>query len=239
LTSGPIYVLVLFMDGMSPPSHAKELPSPNPEAAERRARHLRILAELADIGMELVQQVRLQALEEDAPGGADPVLAFTRLAKAVRQTVALEARVAAGGFDSVQPVSRASRSDPAARSRARQVKERVRRSVEEAIAFEAEGDDTEDLLRDLHERLDDPAFEDEFDGQPIGIIVASICAALGVQANLKAFSDAELGFTPESMRLAGLAIAKAAADVAAGVPVADGAGLPSWDKRAGTGLDPP
>src|ERR1700712_1138519 len=228
------------MDGMSPPSHAKELPSPNPEAAERRARHLRILAELADIGMELVQHVRLQALEEDAPSGPDPVLAFARLAKAVRQTVALEAKVAAGGFDSVQPVARsAARSDPAARARARPVKERGRRPVEEAIAFEAEGDETEDLLRDLHERLDDPAFEDEFDGQPIGIIVASICAALGVQANLKAFSDAELGFTPESMRLAGLAIAKAAADVAAGVPVADGAGLPSWDKRVGTGPAPP
>jgi hypothetical protein len=198
LTFRSIYVLVLFMDGSHPATHFAE-PSAAGSEAGRRARHLRILADLADIGMELVQHVRQRALAEEAAPEADPVLAFARVARAVRQTVALEARVAAGGFDTPSPVSRrAAPSDGASRLWDSKLKAKVR--VKEAIACGAEPGDAEDLLRDLNERLDDPEYGDEMPDRPIGLAVALICGALGVTADLKDFTDAEMGFDTEAMK---------------------------------------
>src|SRR5260370_7024883 len=67
-----------------------------------------MLAELAEIGMDLARAVRRQALDHaeseqadapqvDAPdriGGGDLALVFSRIARAARQTVALEAKLA-------------------------------------------------------------------------------------------------------------------------------------------------
>ena len=81
---------VLFM---SAAQAACEAPDP---AAARTERHLHMLAELAEIGMDLAREVRRQALDtsEDAPSAADLALTFSRIARAVRQTVALESRLA-------------------------------------------------------------------------------------------------------------------------------------------------
>src|ERR1700712_341219 len=189
------------MDGSCPTNPAAELPDQGPEA-ERRERHSRILQELADIGMELVQHVRRQALEEVAPSSADPVLAFTRLARAVRQTIALDARLATGAVAPVRPVLQ---GNAAARPGIGLLRARVRRSVEEAIATASEadgadGEAAEALLLDMHEQLDDPEFEDELAEWPIGVVVASICRALRVQVDLTHFSDAEMGLDAESIR---------------------------------------
>jgi hypothetical protein len=63
-----------------------------------------------------------------------------------------------------------------------------------ASAAESDGDEAERLLLDMHEQLDDPEFEDELAEWPIGVVVASICRALGVSVDLAAhFSDAEMG----------------------------------------------
>lgn len=216
---------------MSPITYSTEFPAEGLEAVERRERHLRILAELADIGMELVQEVRRQVLEEVVPPGVDPALVFARLAKAVRQTLALEARVAADGFAPVRPVS----CNSAGRSGVGQLKAQVRRP--EAVASDDEAGEAEGLLSDLHERLDDPEFEDELGDRPIEVIVASICRALGVPVpvGLKDFTDAELEFTPELMDAA------AASEAQGDLPGAgDCAGaLPVWPPRVGTGMDPP
>ena len=192
-----IRVLVLFMDRSHPAT--RSIPPSGPEAGERRARHLRILVDLADIGMELVEHVRRQGLEEVVPPAADPVLAFARLARAVRQTVALEAKVAAGGFDTPLPVSR---SKAASQSGFGPLRAKVRRAVEEAIASGAEAGDAEDLLRDLDERLDDPDYGEEMAGRPIGMIVALICGAMGVKVDLKDFTDTELGFDRDDVKAA-------------------------------------
>ena len=75
-------------------NHKTELAALRLEAAEPRARYLRILAESADIRMELIHHLKRQALEKvDYPGrpkSAYPMLAFARLAKAGRQTRVLE-----------------------------------------------------------------------------------------------------------------------------------------------------
>ena len=50
---------------------------------------------------------------------------------------------------------------------------RVRRSVEEAIASEADGDAAEASLLDMQEQLDDPEFDGELAELPIGVVIAS------------------------------------------------------------------
>jgi hypothetical protein len=235
LTSGKNYVLVLFMYGSHPVIHVKE--ALRPEAEERRARHLRMLAELADIGMELVQQVKRQALGKDASVRADPVLAFARLAKAVRQTVALEARLA-DGFARCKPV--VPRGDVAVRSAAGPLKARVQRSVEAAIASRSDGDAAEALLLDMHEQLDDPEFEDELAEWPIGVVVASICRALRVKFDSTHFSDAEMGLDPEAMKAPASTRSRPPLDVVAGADgQGDETGLPVWTPRYGTAVEPP
>ena len=73
-----------------------------------------------------------------------------------------------------------------------------------------------------------------------------ICSALGVEVDLKHFSDAEMGFDTEAMKVEGQAAKKAALELAAGTasPGSDGEDgrrigvSPIWPHRAG-GLDPP
>ena len=80
-----------------------------PEMVETEAvvecgeRHLKLLAELADLGMELARKiVQNAAIPIEATSGdgdarkppADPAKAFSTIAQAVRRTVALEARLA-------------------------------------------------------------------------------------------------------------------------------------------------
>jgi hypothetical protein len=231
----------MFMDGSHPVIHAPAIGTAplSAEAEERRGRHLRILAELAEIGMELVQHLRLQVLEEAVPAGVDPVLAFARLAKAIRQTVALEAKVAANGFATARPVAPgAARTDRVWRIWDGKMKARVRQKVEAAIASDAEAGDAEDLLRDLNERLDDPEYGDEMSDRPIGLVVSLICSALGIEVDLKHFSDAEMGFDTAAMKVEGQAAKKAAMELAAGAASGSPA-PPLWPTRIGTGLDPP
>jgi hypothetical protein len=229
------------MDG-SHPTNPMEFPACGPEE-ERRARHLRILTELADIGMELVGHVRRQVLEEEVPPGVDPVLAFARLAKAVRQTLALEAKVAAGGFNTPMSVARgAAKSEGAWRIWDGKSKAKVRKKVEEAIASDADAGDAEDLLRDLNERPDDAEYGDEMSDRPIGMIVAMICGDLGVKIDLGCFSDAELGFDTEAMKSPDWKPAELPWDVPARVVSGgpdDDKALPLRPPRGRTGSDPP
>lgn len=164
-----------------------------------------MLAELAEIGMELAREVRRQMLDRTPdpavgpradPGanlGADLGLVFSRIARAVRQTVALEARLASEAEARAQQGAAVQASqDAAQRVRTKQQKARIKRLVEDAIS--AGGRDTESLLLDLDERLEDPDVEADFAAHPIGVVFAAICEDLGITADLRGFTDAELGF---------------------------------------------
>ena len=61
-------------------------------ALDRTARHMARLEELAEIGMAIARALGRQA----AAGSEEAGLAFTRVARAVRQTVALEERLETG-----------------------------------------------------------------------------------------------------------------------------------------------
>jgi hypothetical protein len=77
-----------------------------PHAADRTDRLLAMLHRLAEIGMQLAERAAAQALAEPLPRpegvprsrrhGPDPSYVFVRLSRFVRETVALEARLAAG-----------------------------------------------------------------------------------------------------------------------------------------------
>jgi hypothetical protein len=133
-----------------------------PEEA-RTERHLRLLAELAELGMTLARTIVAQAEE-----GAE--LAFARIARAVRQTLALEAKLAEGGQ---------LRRERQAREHQYQREAKVRRMVEKAIEADADDSDIDDLLYDLNERLAD-LDDTDFTHRPLIEVVASICQDLGV-----------------------------------------------------------
>jgi hypothetical protein len=180
------------------PAHPDPSPCPGP-LSERTERHLRMLAELAEIGMALARQVGRQALDAGGLDGdsldGDLGLVFSRIARAVRQTVALEARLEADARAvEVERSAAMAGREAAQRVRVRQQKVRLKKLVEQTISSEAEMRDAENLRLDLDERLDDPDVDAELGWRPIGVIYAAICQDLGIKADLKQFSDAELGF---------------------------------------------
>jgi hypothetical protein len=197
------------MDRLTPDMLDKDRSDAAVDAARavRAERRLAMLGELAAIGMRLAREVERQALGEALDGGsetmrggvarpqADMGLVFSRISRAVRQTLALEARLDEEAAVEVVRVSQAQKSREAARRReVRKQKERVRRHVDDAIAANDDGRDAEGLRLELDERLEDPDYEDELGGRPIGVIVAGICGALGVEVDLGHFTDAELDF---------------------------------------------
>jgi hypothetical protein len=74
-------------------------PPADPSAAGRALveRQLGVLTELAEIGMEIARgagRCAVESLEGDAAAtGPDPTLAYSRAARAVRMTIALQARL--------------------------------------------------------------------------------------------------------------------------------------------------
>lgn len=86
---------------------AAVLPEDDCDAADRRARQLGALAELGEIGMQIARALRDQVVASAAAGpeaprtlpGFDPGLAFSRVARAVRLTFALENRFASDAVE--------------------------------------------------------------------------------------------------------------------------------------------
>ena len=180
---------------MSTAQPACEAPDP---AAARTERHMHMLAELAEIGMDLAREVRRQALDQsaEAPPAAELALTFSRIARAVRQTVALEAKLAEPaqpGHAERAPLSVSDRWRSARRKR--QVGEIVGEIIESEAASEFDADD---LTSDLRERLADGDEEADFADRPIGELVARICADLGVTPDWSLFEDEDWAIAAKS-----------------------------------------
>jgi hypothetical protein len=156
----------------------------DPEAPEDRAeRHLAVLRELAGIGMDLARKVQRQADQSDTVP-AELVLTFSRIARAVRQTVALEARLADDRLTRRRKVEADERAERYARGRARKA---AVKDIVERVIDAGDGHDTERLLDDLDERLDDPSDDADFAERPLGELVAAICRDLGVTLDWSLF----------------------------------------------------
>ena len=109
-------------------------PTLTPDQAERRARHLRQCERLGELGMELAEAAHREALcdiqprpqrrASPFPGMADQPAPFfprdatygqlfAKLSRCVRQTILLEARLAAGAYDHYAPApDRAVHAEP-------------------------------------------------------------------------------------------------------------------------------
>jgi hypothetical protein len=189
-------VLVLFVNTDDAPIDA----APPPES--RAERHLRLLQELAEIGMDIARAVRAEAVAEAdageaAPsrfGRAEPGLVFSRIARAVRQTLALEARFAEEIGKARAEAER--RRVNVAQLVLQQRQEDIRDFVAQAIEAEAEArqtpdSDVERLLDDLDERLEDGGYDDALENPdaPIAELVARICEDLGVTPDWRIWDD--------------------------------------------------
>lgn len=149
-------------------------------AKQSRERQDRILAELSELGLALARDLQARALAaDDAAEASELGLAFHRVARAVRQTLALEARLERDHQRAEREVSsdaRRAETDRADRRRAQ-----IKFAVERCVFSEADGPEAERLLDELDDQLEEGALSDAFaDEDPIDAHIARICAELGV-----------------------------------------------------------
>ena len=178
-------------------------PSPDHDAPDWRAEHLAMLRELAELNMRLARAVVTQAevaaaqqAEPDAPPAphtADPSLALSRLGRAVRLTLAMEAKVrteaqgeAAEPPSPRQPQAEASPLDPAGNRgphitiKRWLVANALQEAAEEAEAGETgEAPDREDLFGDIVERLNGLSDDVLYD-VPKSVLIDRLGAELGL-----------------------------------------------------------
>ncbi len=156
---------------------SRAAPTQNSDLTDRQ---LAQLARLAEIGMEIAEAAGLQARGEGEGAGADAALSFSRAARAVRLTIALETRLVAERA-ALQRGEAAVRASEASRRRDR-IHVKVDRLIDEVAQTEGEDAEvTERLSEAVWERLTETDDEDLLD-RPIEEIVARICADLGLAA---------------------------------------------------------
>jgi len=147
------------------------------EMVERQGR---MLAELSELGMSLARRTHGRAMAAEDPDKAERLaLAFHRLSRSVRQTLALEARLEREARrDAVEAERRAGET--------RREAVRARRSYvggvgSRLIWTEAERDDVSALLVDLKRWVDEEAFfEEAFLAAPVETLVERLREDLGL-----------------------------------------------------------
>jgi hypothetical protein len=178
---------------------ADDVPDPSILRAERR---LRLLEELAEIGMDLARGLRAADRAEAARGKSrDPADAYGPLSRAIRLTLALEARTDAELRDLKAGVAQAreeERAEGAERARRAAVKARDDRvnHVRDLVMKVAETDveDTDDFFEVddvLEERLDE--YENEFGrlDRPLRETVEGLCKAMGLSPDWSRWNGAD------------------------------------------------
>jgi hypothetical protein len=166
---------------MSPAGSHPANPPPADRDASTRARTERqmvVLDRLIEIGMEIAEAAgRLASdLADGASGqsGADPGLAYSRAARAVRLTIALQTRLTEG-LTALDEARRIARVGGASRRR-----RRIHRLIEDAAETQGcEADGVERLSFDAWERLTEVDDDDLLD-RPFEDVVAQICLDLGL-----------------------------------------------------------
>jgi hypothetical protein len=163
------------------------------------AGQLAMLTRLAEIGMEIAEAAgrRAQAslAAEAEPAGADPGLAFTRVARAVRQTLALQSQLMKDLAAVEREAGHVRFSEAGARKR------RMQRILGEAIHAEHGGDfEIRHLTRQVRERLGDPDEYGDVLARPVAETMARICRDLGLSPDwsvrVAEYWEAE-GWAPE------------------------------------------
>jgi hypothetical protein len=159
-------------------------------AATRTARRDEILGELAELGLALARDAQAQAMAAtDAKAKADLTLAFHRISRSVRQTLALDAR-----FEREAKLAAREAAQAHAREtlvRVQKKRSQLRKAVTDDIWTEYETEDAEGLLENIEAWVYDAAEDDSFLETPFEVLVARIRENLGLPANSGEVAEAE------------------------------------------------
>ncbi len=151
-------------------------------ALERGERHTRMLARLAQIGMELAEALAKRANETD---GADAASAFAKIAQAVRRTIALEVHLSEGlGVKRAHLIAERASGHSAARAVHKEAKDdAIHDAVTDAISEAFEDDQpayADELTADIGELLADADDFPDYLQRPVGETVAKLCVIFGL-----------------------------------------------------------
>jgi hypothetical protein len=193
-----------------------------------------MLRELADIGMEMARalqsEVRARAEAEEEAGEAPKSvaelgLAFSRVSRAVRQTLALEARLeddrlarerAAEAAEDAQSQSNSEMSERAAK-----VKAKLMQLLHPDRERDHRWDD--DWFEDLNDDPDDERGEGFVSDRPAADVVAGVCGDLGIEPDLRLWAEDD-GAAASAARGAGGAVSDRLAGASEHHSAPDGSG---------------
>jgi hypothetical protein len=152
-----------------------------PDATAKMERQDRILAELSELGLTLARGLHGRALAAGTAEDAQALsLAFHRISRSVRQSIALETKLdrerRQQDHDDRREAAR--RNEASAMRR----KAQVRLAVERVIWTEAEGLEAERLFDELDDMLEEGALSDGFLDGPVETLIARIQHDLGLEA---------------------------------------------------------
>jgi len=155
-----------------------DLEAPAAPVEERAARHLRLLARMADIQMEVAEATRTEAVTAPQPG-IDYCQRLSVVARSLRLTVLLEDKFSRPPVERPQKAA-AGQAGAADRSRSRL---RVTMAMGAAAldgAETAEGAEAERLFAEMAERLERPELAELVETCPPPVAVARLCRKFGL-----------------------------------------------------------
>jgi len=156
-------------------------------------RHGRLLARYAELSLSLAEDVHAAAVAAPEPDEKARLAgAFHRLGRAMRQSIALEAKVVR---DHARDLKAAEADAGEARAQAaRRRRDQVRADVERRIYTEIDPDEADAWLADLDERLETEALYDDFIDESVEEHIERLAAELGLTG------EANHDYTPRSIR---------------------------------------
>ncbi len=162
-----------------------------PTAAQaRRERRLAALERVTELAVELAEATAAYAAAH--PEDAQASVAFERVTRVIRRTVALGEKIEAGGF-AASPVVTVGRGTLLKKVVEEPRVVDVRRLVRGAIERSAEPGDREYLFHDLDLRLEQEKLNDVFWSEKFQDVVMMLCDEFGVKPDCSKWTDAELG----------------------------------------------
>ena len=145
------------------------------------ARHAAILAELAEIGMAMARGLREEFEAAETPEAkARSMATFPKIARAVRQCLALESKLTTDARREAAEVKGEERRELALRIRRRKVKAAI--WVQRAICNDTpdDGDLIGERMEDLAERLNENLLDADFADRPFHEVIGQLCEGLGL-----------------------------------------------------------
>jgi hypothetical protein len=142
-------------------------------------RHARQLARYAELSLSLAEDVHAAAVAaEDPDQKARLASGFHKLGRAMRQSIALEAKFVRDRAQDQRAAETAAAD--ARRAAVQRRQDQVRADLERQIYCEVEPRDAAAWLADLTERLEEEALYDDFDDETVEVHIARLAADLGL-----------------------------------------------------------